>query len=75
MQMFVYRKPLQFLSVATAWEAWSRFLWNGCLLLLDQLKCKQVIFLTGDRHVGGIYKYGKYYELTQFINAYGDIFS
>eukprot|EP00942_MAST-04A_sp_MAST-4A-sp1_P014955 g14955.t1 len=57
---------LQFLSVATAWEAWSRFPLERLRLLklLDQSKCKQVIFLTGDRHVGGIYKYGKYYELT-----------
>ena len=47
-------------------EAWSRFPLERLRLLklLDQSKCKQVIFLTGDRHVGGIYKYGKYYELT-----------
>eukprot|EP00943_MAST-04B_sp_MAST-4B-sp1_P007174 g7174.t1 len=57
---------LQVLSVATAWEAWSRFPLQRfrLLKLLDESKCKNVIFLTGDRHVGGIYKYGKYYEIT-----------
>ena len=34
------------------------------LKLLDRSKCSRVIFLTGDRHVGGIYKYGKYHEVT-----------
>jgi alkaline phosphatase D len=57
---------LQVLSVATAWEAWSRFPLQRfrLLKLLDESKCKNVVFLTGDRHVGGIYKYGKYYEIT-----------
>ena len=47
-------------------EAWSRFPLQRIRLLklLDRSKCSRVIFLTGDRHVGGIYKYGKYHEVT-----------
>ena len=63
--LVVLLTSIQLLATEHRFEKWSNFpLERQRLLNLIKSSNKQVVVISGDRHRGGIYKYGDLYELT-----------
>ena len=62
--ILILLSSFQVLSTSHGWEKWANFPneRNKLLNLLD--KSKLNLIFSGDRHIGGIYKYNNIYEVT-----------